>query len=211
MKEVRSAGEGLERSCQATRAGWLAASRPKPGRIPFPDFRKGRSNSSSISIDSSIPRVGLGTHNASLGFRSRPRQEGFSHRPWSRGAVRPDRVTLLRHLRGPGPLEQHRVGETLDLRHRNAGFLGDLLHGRAAADPGLDLAGAELAVGLDLELAAGPNPDRWWLAPIFTVSQSEGGFEKVYQGSSIFPVWDVELRTADSWEGAVTLTVGRLR
>jgi len=29
----------------------------------------------------------------------------------------------------------------------------------------------------------------WWIYPIFTVSQSEGGFEKVYQGSSILPHW----------------------
>jgi alpha-amylase len=63
---------------------------------------------------------------------------------------------------------------------------------------------------LDLELAGSPAPDRWWLTPLFTVSQSEGGFEKVYQGSAILPVWDVEITTADSWEGTVTLTVGEL-
>jgi alpha-amylase len=63
---------------------------------------------------------------------------------------------------------------------------------------------------LDLELAGSPAPDRWWLAPMFTVSQSEGGYEKVYQGSAILPVWDVEIKTADSWEGTVALTVGEL-
>jgi len=65
-------------------------------------------------------------------------------------------------------------------------------------------------LNLDLELAGSPGPDRWWLAPIFTVSQSEGGFEKVYQGSAILPVWDVEIKTADSWEGSATLTVRKL-
>ena len=60
---------------------------------------------------------------------------------------------------------------------------------------------------LDLELAVNPLPSRWWLAPIFTVSQSEEGFEKVYQGSAILPVWDLELKTADSWEGSVTLAI----
>ena len=64
---------------------------------------------------------------------------------------------------------------------------------------------------LDLELAASPAPDRWWFSPIFTVSQSEEGFEKVYQGSAILPVWDLELKTADSWEGSVTLAIRRLR
>ena len=32
----------------------------------------------------------------------------------------------------------------------------------------------------------------WWILPIYTVSQSEGGFEKIYQGSSILPHWRVE-------------------
>jgi alpha-amylase len=31
----------------------------------------------------------------------------------------------------------------------------------------------------------------WWVQPIYTVSQSEGGFEKVYQGSAILPHWPV--------------------
>jgi len=62
-----------------------------------------------------------------------------------------------------------------------------------------------------LELSVGPAPSRWWLAPIFTVSQSEEGFEKVYQGSAILPVWDLELQTTDSWEGSLTLTIRRLR
>ena len=64
---------------------------------------------------------------------------------------------------------------------------------------------------LDLELAVNPLPSRWWFAPIFTVSQSEEGFEKVYQGSAILPVWDLELKTADSWEGSVALTIRGLR
>jgi 4-alpha-glucanotransferase len=63
---------------------------------------------------------------------------------------------------------------------------------------------------LDLDLCPSPAPERWWLAPIFTVSQSEEGFEKVYQGSAILPVWDVELKTADSWEGSITLAIRTL-
>ena len=60
---------------------------------------------------------------------------------------------------------------------------------------------------LGLELAPAPIPCRWWFAPIFTVSQSEEGFERVFQGSAILPVWDLELKTADSWEGSLTLTI----
>ncbi len=32
----------------------------------------------------------------------------------------------------------------------------------------------------------------WWIVPIHTVSQSESGFECVYQGSAILAVWRIE-------------------
>jgi 4-alpha-glucanotransferase len=32
----------------------------------------------------------------------------------------------------------------------------------------------------------------WWIVPIHTVSQSESGFERVYQGSAILAVWRIE-------------------
>jgi alpha-amylase len=35
----------------------------------------------------------------------------------------------------------------------------------------------------------------WWIAPIETVSQSESGFERVYQGSAILAVWKIEPRS----------------
>jgi alpha-amylase len=34
-----------------------------------------------------------------------------------------------------------------------------------------------------------PNVECFWIAPIETVSESEGGFERVYQGSQILAVW----------------------
>jgi alpha-amylase len=34
-----------------------------------------------------------------------------------------------------------------------------------------------------------PNAEHFWVAPIETVSESEGGFERVYQGSQILAVW----------------------
>jgi 4-alpha-glucanotransferase len=56
-----------------------------------------------------------------------------------------------------------------------------------------ELAGRALALvdewqGVKISIAAEPEP-RWWIAPIETVSQSEGGFERVYQGSAILAVW----------------------
>jgi alpha-amylase len=45
-----------------------------------------------------------------------------------------------------------------------------------------------------------PNAESFWVAPIETVSESEGGFERVYQGSQILAVWrpDFTLQTSFS-------------
>ncbi len=64
----------------------------------------------------------------------------------------------------------------------------------------LEFAGEILAPRLSLvdewqrvkiSLSGEPEP-RWWIAPIETVSQSETGFERVYQGSAILAVWEIE-------------------
>ncbi len=44
--------------------------------------------------------------------------------------------------------------------------------------------------GVKISLDAQPRP-RWWIVPIETISQSELGFERVYQGSAILAVWKV--------------------
>ena len=38
-----------------------------------------------------------------------------------------------------------------------------------------------------------PNAQEFWVAPIETVSESEGGFERVYQGSQILALWRPDL------------------
>jgi len=40
-------------------------------------------------------------------------------------------------------------------------------------------------------IEANPKPV-WWIVPIETISQSESGFERVYQGSSILAVWKIQ-------------------
>ena len=42
-----------------------------------------------------------------------------------------------------------------------------------------------------ISLDAQPRP-RWWIVPIETISQSELGFERVYQGSAILVVWKID-------------------
>ena len=46
-----------------------------------------------------------------------------------------------------------------------------------------------------IALTADPQPE-WWIVPIETISQSESGFERVYQGSAILAVWRT---TMPSW------------
>jgi hypothetical protein len=46
---------------------------------------------------------------------------------------------------------------------------------------------------------AAPNCTCFWIAPIETVSESEEGFERVYQGSQIMPIWRIDLGSEKSW------------
>jgi alpha-amylase len=52
-----------------------------------------------------------------------------------------------------------------------------------------------------------PAAQEFWIAPIETVSESEEGFERVYQGSQILAVWPVDLSAGKSWTGDLTLHV----
>lgn len=80
----------------------------------------------------------------------------------------------------------------------------------SSAVPGGELRVADewqkVAVTLDA-----PTARCFWIAPIETVSESEDGFERVYQGSQILAVWPVELASGAEWNAqlvfrAVTLT-----
>jgi 4-alpha-glucanotransferase len=44
-----------------------------------------------------------------------------------------------------------------------------------------------------------PGADSFWVSPIETVSESEGGFERVYQGSQILALWRPDLTTQTSF------------
>jgi alpha-amylase len=46
-----------------------------------------------------------------------------------------------------------------------------------------------------------------WRAPIETVSQSEGGFERVYQSSMVMPIWRLSLPPGKSWEVEIRVKV----
>ncbi len=52
-----------------------------------------------------------------------------------------------------------------------------------------------------------PQASQFWIAPIETVSESEEGFERVYQGSQILAVWPAELEPETTWTAQTTLRV----
>jgi 4-alpha-glucanotransferase len=52
-----------------------------------------------------------------------------------------------------------------------------------------------------------PAAQEFWVAPIETVSESEEGFERVYQGSQILAVWRHGLNTQKSWSARLVWRV----
>jgi alpha-amylase len=61
----------------------------------------------------------------------------------------------------------------------------------------------------EVELRATAARD-FWISPIETVSESEDGFERIYQGSQIIAIWPVELQTGAEWKGKLTLAVSTI-
>ena len=63
-------------------------------------------------------------------------------------------------------------------------------------------------VSVEIE-AHGAN--QLWISPIETVSESEEGFERVYQGSQILAVWNVTLDSSKPWSAETVLHVTAAR
>jgi len=62
-------------------------------------------------------------------------------------------------------------------------------------------------VGVSLEA---PGAREFWIAPIETVSESEGGFERIYQGSQVAAIWLVPIASGAEWRGKLTLKAFQL-
>lgn len=52
-----------------------------------------------------------------------------------------------------------------------------------------------------------PAARDYWIAPIETVSESESGYERIYQGSQIAAVWPVELPQGGEWKCSLAMKV----
>ncbi len=63
-------------------------------------------------------------------------------------------------------------------------------------------------MGVDVTLVAEPAAQLWRL-PIETVSQSERGFERAYQGTALVFVWDAEVGPGADFEASLSLSVNR--
>jgi alpha-amylase len=77
--------------------------------------------------------------------------------------------------------------------------------GRGSAD-GIDtIAQGNDYIGISVTSSTSTG-DAWW-APIETVSNSEDGFERVYQGSALLLSWPVVLRAGEHWSRTIVNTV----
>lgn len=58
-------------------------------------------------------------------------------------------------------------------------------------------------MAIDYQLTWDKSGDVWRF-PVETVSQSEAGFEKVYQSSAVFPNWQIDLSPKGNWQVQIT-------
>jgi len=79
-----------------------------------------------------------------------------------------------------------------------------------AATPASELSVVDEWQGLSATLNA-PNAQDFWITPIESVSESEDGFERIYQGSQIIAVWPVELAPGAEWKGRLALKIDHLQ
>jgi hypothetical protein len=79
----------------------------------------------------------------------------------------------------------------------------------SAVAPGSNLRVVDEWQGVSVTLTA-PHAQEFWITPIETVSESEEGFERIYQGSQIVAVWPVEMASGAEWRGQLNLNVARL-
>ena len=78
-----------------------------------------------------------------------------------------------------------------------------LAHDSSGTQPDTDrVVSGNTYIGIRLVTDVAPAADAWWY-PIDTISNSESGFERVYQGSSLVFSWPVQLAAGEHLEVAV--------
>ncbi len=72
-------------------------------------------------------------------------------------------------------------------------------HDAPGAAPGIDrLAQGNEYIGIELVSSVSPAADAWW-APIDTISNSEDGFERTYQGLALLLSWPLTIGPGETW------------
>ncbi len=92
---------------------------------------------------------------------------------------------------GANPAAYYRIGD-VSLPHDSAGERSELGA----------IASGNTYIGIELTTTVEPPADAWW-APIETISNSEHGFERIYQGSALLFVWSLGLAPNESRTVAV--------
>ena len=128
-------------------------------------------------------------------------------------------IELEVHHRGPDAIDT-RLGLELSLHLLGGGGNPSAWYDVAGARSAHDGTGTAPAsagigfgndwVGIAVEAAMDPVADAWW-APIETVSNSESGFERVYQGSGLLVSWPVRLAPGEARRFAIRLLVAVAR
>jgi alpha-amylase len=94
------------------------------------------------------------------------------------------------------------------------------IKGRELPSPRLNSIGEENAVtemgmrdgwlNLEINFQTG-TPAKFWRYPVETISQSEGGFERVYQGSCLLLGWEVHLPPQGTFQTTVTTSLKEIK
>jgi hypothetical protein len=80
----------------------------------------------------------------------------------------------------------------------------------SASVPAADLLVVDECQRVSVKLDA-PHARNFWITPIESVSESEDGFERIYQGSQLIAVWPVEFAEGAEWTGQMSLQLTQLR
>jgi alpha-amylase len=128
-------------------------------------------------------------------------------------------IELELHHRGDAPIET-RLGLELNLHVLGGGgnpsAWYDVAGERSAHDGSGTATGIEAIgygndwVGIAVDVRPQPAADAWW-SPIETVSNSESGFERVYQGSTLLLSWPARIEPGETRRFAVTSQVAVAR
>lgn len=80
----------------------------------------------------------------------------------------------------------------------------------AGSAPASELKFVDEWQNIRVTLQAG-DAKNYWVAPIETISESEEGFERVYQGSQVMAVWPMEGQAAKQWKVRLVCTLEPVR